>query len=313
QHRPGHESGLEGQLGRRQGERLACRLLAHALDLVDHAARLDRGGPELDVTLAGAHADLDRLAGDRLVREHADEQLATTLDVAGDGAAGRLDLARGQQTVLHGLQAVLAEADLVAGIGQATVAALLDLAEFRSLGLQHCRLLLATPAALAARLTLATLTATLRGRRLFLLRRVQVEDLALVDPHLYADDAIGRVGLGEAVIDVGAQGVQRHTAFAVPLGTGDLGAVQAARDVHLDTQGAQAHGVADGTLHGAPEHDTALQLTGDRLGDQPRIQLRPADLHHIDVGGHAHHLRRLLAQALDVLTLLADHHARTGG
>src|SRR5690606_39442980 len=113
--------------------------------------------------------------GDRLVREHADEQLAATLDVTGDGPACRLDLACGQHAVLGRLQAELAEADLVGDERQTTVAALVGLAELGSLGLQHCRLLLAASAALAARLAIATVAAiTALGRRRFLdLRRIE--------------------------------------------------------------------------------------------------------------------------------------------
>src|SRR6266567_2600071 len=35
-------------------------------------------------------------------------------------------------------------------------------------------------------------------------------DLALEHPHLDADHSVGRLGLGEAVVDVRAQGMQRH-------------------------------------------------------------------------------------------------------
>src|SRR5690606_230100 len=141
----------------------------------------------------------------------------------------------------------------------------------------------------------------------------EVEDLALVDPYLDADHAIGGVSLGKPVVDVRAQGMQRHAAFAVPLRTGDLGAVEAAGDVDLDAQGTQAHRVADGALHRATEHDAALQLLRDRLGDQLRVQLGLAHLADVDVRRNAHHLADFLAQLLDVLTALADHNARAGG
>src|SRR5690606_28854380 len=59
-------------------------------------------------------------------------------------------------------------------------------------------------------------------------RIVTAQGVALVDPDLDADDAVGGLGLRETVVDVGAQRVQRHAAFAVPLGAGDLDAVQAA-------------------------------------------------------------------------------------
>src|SRR5688572_23973975 len=303
-HRPGHESGGDRELGGGQAERLARRGFVDALDLVDHATGGDLRHPVLDVALAGAHSHFDRLLGDRLVREHADPHLAAALDVAADRAAGRLDLARGQLAVRRRLQAVLAEADGGAVPAQAVVAALEDLAVLGSLGLQHGglpRFLGRAGRALAALFLL------------FLADLAEVEDLALVDPHLDADDPVGRQRFGEAVVDVGAQRVQRHATFAVPLRTRDLGAVEAAGDVDLDAQRAQAHRVADGALHRAAEHDAALELLRDRFGHQLRVEFRLADFGDVDVRRDAHQVTDFLAQLLDVLATLADHHARAGG
>src|SRR5262245_56898376 len=66
--------------------------------------------------------------------------------------------------------------------------------------------------------------------------------LTLVDPGLDADDAVRGVGLGEAVVDVGAQRVQRQAPLEVPLGARDLGAAEPARAAQLDAARAQAHG-----------------------------------------------------------------------
>src|SRR5688572_11450239 len=300
-HRPGHESGGDRKLGGGQAERLARRGFVDALDLVDHATGGDLRHPVLDVALAGAHSHFDRLLGDRLVREHADPHLAAALDVAADRAAGRLDLAGGQLAVRGGLEAELAEADGGAVPAQAVVTALEYLAVLGSLGLQHGglpRFLGRTGRALGALF------------RLFLADLAEVKDLALVDPDLHADDSVRGQGLGEAVVDVGAQGVQGHAALAVPLRTRDLGAVEAAGDVHLDAQGTEAHRVADGALHRAAEHDAALELLRDRLGHQLRVELRLADLGDVDVHGHAHQVGHVLLELLDVLAALADHHAR---
>src|SRR5688572_20417516 len=62
-------------------------------------------------------------------------------------------------------------------------------------------------------------------QRLLVLRH----DLAFEHPHLDANDAVSRFSLGEAVIDVGAHRMERHTAFAIPLGARDLDPVQASR------------------------------------------------------------------------------------
>src|SRR5688572_23296858 len=280
-HRPGHESGGDRKLGGGQAERLARRGFVDALDLVDHATGGDLRHPVLDVALAGAHSHFDRLLGDRLVREHADPQLAAALDVAADRAAGGLDLARGQLPVLGRLQAVLAERDGSGAPAQAVVAALHNLAVLGAFRLQHGGL---------PRITRRAGRAFVAFFRLLLADLGEVEDLALVDPDLDADDPVGRRRFREAIVDVRAQGVQGHAALAVPLRAGDLGAVQAAADVDLDAQRAQAHRVADGALHRAAEHDAALELLRDRFGHQLRVELRLADLGDIDVHRNAHQL-----------------------
>ena len=55
-----------------------------------------------------------------------------------------------------------------------------------------------------------------------------MEDLALVDPNLYADAAIGGRSLGKAIVDIRAQGLQRDGAFMIVLGAGDFRAAQTA-------------------------------------------------------------------------------------
>src|SRR5690606_4962371 len=94
------------------------------------------------------------------------------------------------------------------------------------------------------------------------------QHVALVDPYFDANDAVGGLGFGCAVVDVRAQRVQGHTAFAVPFGTGNFDAVQTARAHDLDALGAQAHGVLHGALHGAAEHNALFQLLGNGIGDQ---------------------------------------------
>jgi hypothetical protein len=115
------------------------------------------------------------------------------------------------------------------------------------------------------------------------------------------------------VIDVGAQRVQRHAAFAVPLRTRDFSAIQAPRHVDFDPERTQAHGIAHGALHRAAEHDAALELLRDAFRYQLRVEFGLAHFGHVDVGRNPHHRGDFLAQALDVLALLADHHARAGG
>src|SRR3954470_8880123 len=44
-------------------------------------------------------------------------------------------------------------------------------------------------------------------------------------PHFDADDAVGGFGFGKTVVDVGAQRMQRHASFAIPLGARNLDTV----------------------------------------------------------------------------------------
>src|SRR3954471_9844644 len=109
------------------------------------------------------------------------------------------------------------------------------------------------------------------GRRL--IRRqhrllARLHDLALEYPHLDADHAIRRLRFREAVVDVGAQRVKRHTAFAVPLRASDLDAVQTPGAHDLDALCAEAHRVRDRAFHRAPEHDSLLKLLRNRVGDE---------------------------------------------
>src|SRR5262249_28902646 len=150
-------------------------------------ARLDLGGPELRRTLALTHADFSRLLGNRHVREDADPDAADALHGAGDRAASRLDLARGDALGFLGLQPELAEVEVRAALGDAGNAPLELLAELSAFWLQHgssrsaLRSLLATIAITVIAVTTAG-AAALVGEALVLGHRVVFEDLALEDP-----------------------------------------------------------------------------------------------------------------------------------
>src|SRR5262249_51927193 len=141
--------------------------------------------------------------------------------------------------------------------------------------------------------------------------RMLHEDLVVEDTDRDAAGAEGRDGGGEAVVDVGAQRVQRHAAFAVPLHARDFGAAETARAVDADAFGAEAHRRLNGALHGAAERDAALKLLGDRFSDQGGVQFRLADFDDVDDDVGIGDLGDLLAQLVDVGALLADHDART--
>ena len=116
-----------------------------------------------------------------------------------------------------------------------------------------------------------------------------------------------------AEIDVGTKRVKRHAAFAIPLDARNLGAAETAAAIDPNALCAKTHGGLHGALHGAAEGYATLELLCDVLCNQGRVDFRLTDFddvqRHLGLG----HLRQVLAQNLDVLTLLADDNAGTGG
>src|SRR5690606_6149169 len=78
-------------------------------------------------------------------------------------------------------------------------------------------------------------------------------EVTLVDPDLDADPTEGRAGLVEAVVDVRAEGVQRHATLAVELGAAHLRAAETAGDLDPDALGAGAGGRLHPLTHRATE------------------------------------------------------------
>src|SRR5437763_13968281 len=112
--------------------------------------------------------------------------------------------------------------------------------------------------------------------------RVVLKDFTLEDPDFDAAGAERGERGRNPVIDVRAKRMQRHAAFAIPLHPRDFGAAEPARAVDADAAGAEAHRRLHGALHGAPERHAALELLGDRFGDQLRIKLGLPDLDNVD-------------------------------
>src|SRR5262245_35140645 len=315
---------LDGELRRTEREGLARGCVVDTVELEHDAPRLDAADPQLRRALAGAHAHFGRLLGDGHVGEHPDPHPAGALHGARAGPPRRLDLARREAVGLHGLEAVRAEIELGAALGLAVDPALEGLAELGARRLQHGRLpsrlgrlglALATgPAAVAIAAAAAAPTAATAFLRLdgalFGGHRVVLHDLALEDPYLDADHAVG--GLGEAVaeIDVGAQRVQRHAPLAVPLHARDLRAAEPPRAVDADAQGTQPDRRLHRALHGAAEGHAPLELLGDGLGHQGGVDLGLPHLDDVEVHLRGREPGQFAPELLDVGALLADQHAR---
>src|SRR3954451_1265399 len=149
------------------------------------------------------------------------------------------------------------------------------------------------------------------GHLLVLGHRIVLEDFALEDPDLDAAGAERGERGRNPVIDVGAQRVQRHAAFAIPFHAGDFGAAETARAVDTNALGAETHRRLHRALHGAAECDAALELLGDRFGDQGGVEFRLADFDDVDDDVGIGDVGNALAQLVDVGALLADHDAGT--
>src|SRR5699024_917678 len=122
---------------------------------------------------------------------------------------------------------------------------------------------------------------TLRGGLLG--RELLGGDVALVDPHLHADAAEGGAGLVEAVVDVRAEGVQRHAPLAVELVAAHLGAAEAAGDGHSDALRAGALRGLHALAHRTAEGDSGGELLGDALSDQLGVGLGVLDLEDVQL------------------------------
>src|SRR5690349_14666029 len=175
--------------------------------------------------------------------------------------------------------------------------------------------------AVAARATARTVTATGVGTTaaaggtgagglLGLALGTGAGDLALVDPDLHADAAEGRAGLVEAVVDVGAEGVQGHAALAVELRARHLGAVETTRALDPDALGTGAHRGLHGLLHRTTELHATGELLGNTLGDELSVDLGVLDLEDVQLDLLAGELLELGAQAVGLGAAATDDDAR---
>src|SRR4030081_3237917 len=89
------------------------------------------------------------------------------------------------------------------------------------------------------------------GHFLVLGHRIVLEDFAFEDPDLDAAGAERGERGRDAIVDIGAQRMQRHAAFAIPFHARDFGAAETARAVDTDAFGAKTHRRLHRALHGA--------------------------------------------------------------
>ena len=333
-------------IARRQG--LAGDLLVGYGQLEQHAAGLDVGDPPLRRALAGTHAGLGRLLGQRTVRVDVDPHLAATLDVPGHGDTGGLDLAVGDVGRLEGLDAVVTERrpwchpwprrdgsgwcclrcltlrgiNMVRPPSRAGGSRLRRRLGRRGLGRRPRRPRPTSRLARARRCGRrsapgrppATRRRGCRRQLGLALGLGAGHDVALVDPDLHADAAEGGPGLVEAVVDVGAQRVQRHAALAVELACGSS---RRRRGGPSTGPGCPWRRRVHRRLHapcasrgGTPR---GCELLGDALGDQLRVELGVLDLEDVQLHLLAGELLEVAADAVGLGAAAADDDARARG
>src|SRR4051812_36840201 len=96
---------------------------------------------------------------------------------------------------------------------------------------------------------------------------LRLQIVALIDPHLDPDMALRRLGLGEAVIDLGPERAEGDGPQVAALGPRHLGAAEPAGELDLDPAGPAVHRLLECPLDGPPEARTLLELLGDVLAD----------------------------------------------
>src|SRR6478672_10448974 len=159
-----------------------------------------------------------------------------------------------------------------------------------------------------------TTRATGRARRGGLLASELLgRHVTLVDPDLDTDAAERRTGLVEAVVDVRAQGVQRHATLTVELRAGHLRAAETAGALDPDALGAGAQGGLHALAHRTTEGDTGRELLGDALGDELRIGLGVLDLEDVQLDLLARELLELAADTVGLGATATDDDARARG
>src|SRR5262249_266328 len=109
-----------------------------------------------------------------------------------------------------------------------------------------------------------------------------LENFAAINPGLNTDHPVGGVGFGEAIIDIGAQGVQRKLSLQIPFTTRNLRSVQASGDADFDSFATEAERRIDRLAHRAAEGHTFFELQRDRFGDQLRVELGLVDFLNVD-------------------------------
>ena len=147
----------------------------------------------------------------------------------------------------------------------------------------------------------------------FAIELARVDYLTATDPHLDADSTISGASRCSGIVDVGSQGVQRHTTGAIFLGARDLGATKSSAALNLDADGAHFHGRSQRPFHRPTEGDSTLQLTSNVVSHELGVQLRFPHLHDVQHNVLFGQKLKLFAELVDLGALAPDYDPRSRG
>jgi hypothetical protein len=108
------------------------------------------------------------------------------------------------------------------------------------------------------------------------------ENLAFEDPNLDAENPVSGTGHFGGVIDLSSKGVQGHTTFSRPFGTGDFCAVEATPYLDFEPEDSSSLGPLDGHADGAAEGNALFKLLGDVFSQQESIGIDSLHFDHVD-------------------------------
>ena len=137
-----------------------------------------------------------------------------------------------------------------------------------------------------------------------------MKNLTLVDPDLDTDAAVSGLGLSEAIVDVGSDGLQRDSTLMILLCTCYFRTAQTAGNLSLYTSCAKSHSASDGLLESTAEGNSSFKLRSDVLSDE--LSVKVGLLNFNDVERNLFAAELALAELLELLYLsaaLAYNHA----
>jgi hypothetical protein len=121
------------------------------------------------------------------------------------------------------------------------------------------------------------------------------------------------VGLGQPIINVGAQSVQGNLALDLFLRARNFRAAETTATHDTNTFGIRAYGFLHRLFHGATKRDTLLQLFRDTAAHQISIQLGLANFDNVQAYSFLGQSLKLSTQLIDLLAITTNHNARFGG